>query len=55
MVGGAFFNSIVLATVTFMTEEKMLTGWGPERVAMYREYIRRTSPCIPWFKKAAAV
>ena len=50
MLIGTAFNSLILATVTFMTEERMLTRWAPRRAALYREYIRTTSPCIPWFK-----
>ena len=32
----------------------MLTRWSADRVALYKEYMRTTSPCIPWFPKAAA-
>ena len=52
MLMGTAFNSLVLATVTQMTETRMLTRWPPERVAAYKEYMRTTSPCIPWFKAA---
>ena len=52
---GTAFNSLILATVTFMTEERMLTRWSKERVELYREYIRTTSPCIPWFPRASKV
>lgn len=51
---GTAFNSLILATVTIMTEERMLTRWSADRVALYKEYMRTTSPCIPWFPKAAA-
>jgi len=34
-----------------MTESKMLREWNPERVAIYKEYQRCTSACIPWFSK----
>jgi steroid 5-alpha reductase family enzyme len=49
---GTAFNSLILATVTVMTEQRMLTRWAPERAALYREYMRTTSPCIPWFVRA---
>eukprot|EP00937_MAST-01D_sp_MAST-1D-sp2_P000366 g366.t1 len=49
MLGGALFNSIVLASVTVMTERRMLDGWEPARAEQYRGYMRRTSPCIPWW------
>ena len=51
---GTAFNSVILATVTVMTEQRMLTRWSKERAALYREYIATTSPCIPWFPRAAA-
>ena len=51
MLAGTAFNSLILAVVTLMTEERMLTGWTPPRAALYREYMRTTSPCIPWFPK----
>ena len=51
---GTAFNSIILATVTVMTEQRMLTRWSAERAALYREYIRTTSPCIPWPPKKPA-
>ena len=35
---GTLFNSIVLAIVTVMTENKMLKEWSPERVALYKDY-----------------
>jgi len=47
---GTFFNSIVLATVTVMTERRMLDNWGAARADAYRAYMRRTSACIPWFR-----
>jgi len=49
---GTAFNSLILATVTVMTETRMLTRWAPERAQLYREYMRTTSPCIPWFRRA---
>jgi steroid 5-alpha reductase family enzyme len=52
LVAGTAFNSVVLATVTLMTEERMLSRWTAKRAALYREYMRTTSPCIPWFKRA---
>lgn len=54
MVLGTAFNSLILATVTLMTEERMLRGWDARRAALYREYMRSTSVLIPWFKRAAA-
>lgn len=44
---GTLFNSIVLATVTVMTEQRMIRNWSEERVALYRAYQRTTSPLIP--------
>lgn len=49
---GTAFNSIVLASVTVMTEQRMLSRWPPERAALYREYMRSTSPCVPWFRRS---
>lgn len=49
MFAGTAFNSLILATVTFMTEAKMLKGWEPARAELYRAYIRTTSPLVPWF------
>jgi steroid 5-alpha reductase family enzyme len=43
---GTFFNSCVLAGVTFMTERRMLEV--PERRAAYAGYQRRTSVWLPW-------
>jgi steroid 5-alpha reductase family enzyme len=51
MLAGTAFNSLILATVTLMTEERMLTNWTPARANLYRDYMRTTSPCIPWFKR----
>lgn len=53
MLVGTAFNSLVLSTVTVMTENKMLTRWAPERAELYRQYIRTTSPLIPWFKRGS--
>ena len=53
MMGGTLFNSMVLATVTTMTERRMLDGWEPARAQQYRAYMRRTSPCVPWFVRAS--
>ena len=47
MLWGALFNSLVLASVTVMTETRMLKNWPPERVKLYRAYMRRTGPCVP--------
>jgi steroid 5-alpha reductase family enzyme len=43
---GTAFNSVVLATVTWMTERRMLDV--PERRAAYLAYRARTSVWIPW-------
>lgn len=48
MAAGTLVNSVVLAVVTIMTEQKMLRQWEPPRAALYREYIRTTSPLVPW-------
>ena len=50
---GTAFNSLVLASVTVMTEQRMLTRWPKERAALYREYVRTTSACVPWFVREA--
>lgn len=47
---GTFINSIVLGIVTYMTETKMLREWPPERADIYREYQKKTSVWIPWFR-----
>ncbi len=47
MAGGALFNSLVLASVTVMTERRMLENWPADRAALYREYMRTTSACVP--------
>ena len=49
MVGGTAFNSVILAVVTSMTEEKMLTNWPEARTKLYRDYQRTTSALIPFF------
>ena len=50
MIAGTAFNSVVLATVTVMTEQRMLKNWEASRADKYREYMRTTSVLIPWFK-----
>jgi len=50
MLAGTFFNSIILAVVTMMTEERMLKNWNKERAKRYREYQKVVSPCIPFFR-----
>jgi hypothetical protein len=47
MAGGALFNSLVLASVTVMTERRMLDNWPKARAALYGEYMRTTSACVP--------
>lgn len=49
-IAGTALNSVVLATVTVMTESKMLREWPEARAKMYRQYQKRTSACIPWFR-----
>jgi len=51
MGAGTLFNSLVLATVTVMTEQKMLSEWAPARAELYRGYIATTSPLIPWWPR----
>ena len=51
MLVGTAFNSVILAVVTVMTEERMLTNWAPARAKLYREYQRTTSPLFLWFPK----
>jgi steroid 5-alpha reductase family enzyme len=46
-LGGAAFNSVVLAAVTRMTEQRMLTCWPTARAALYRKYQQRTSVWLP--------
>merc|ERR1711865_1207610 len=44
VITGTAFNSLILAVVTGMTEQKMIQGWtDPQRIDMYRDYQRRTS------------
>jgi len=50
MLAGTLFNSIILAVVTTMTEERMLKNWSEERALRYREYQKVVSPCIPFFR-----
>jgi len=47
---GTLFNTIVLVSVTFMVEEKMLRK--EERRQVYMDYCRRTPMLVPWFTKA---
>ena len=46
---GTLFNSIVLAIVTKMTEDKMLREWPKSRALKFQKYQETTSACIPWF------
>ena len=46
VVVGTAINSAVLASVTVMTERRMLAV--PERAEAFRAYQRRTSVLIPW-------
>jgi hypothetical protein len=48
MVAGTFVNSLCLATVTLMVEQRMLEK--PERKQAFLEYQRTTSVLVPWFK-----
>ena len=45
---GAAFNSCVLASVTVMTEGKMLREWSSARRDLYREHQQSTSVWLPW-------
>lgn len=44
---GAAFNSLVLAQVTSMTEQRMLTRWPEQRAELYRQYQRATGVWLP--------
>jgi len=46
VVVGTALNSVVLATVTVMTERRMRAD--PARRAVYADYVRRTSVWLPW-------
>eukprot|EP00930_Biecheleria_cincta_P060299 TRINITY_DN45976_c0_g1_i1.p1 TRINITY_DN45976_c0_g1~~TRINITY_DN45976_c0_g1_i1.p1 ORF type:complete len:380 (-),score=31.30 TRINITY_DN45976_c0_g1_i1:43-1119(-) len=46
-VSGTLFNSLVLATVTVMTEQRMLNNWPEDRATLYRKYQQTTSPLFP--------
>lgn len=52
-IAGTAFNSLVLAIVTCMTEDKMLREWPEDRANLFREYQRTTSALIPWCPKEA--
>jgi len=52
VVVGTLLNSAVLASVTVMTERRMLAV--PEREAEYRAYRRRTSVWLPWPPRSAS-
>ncbi len=49
-VSGTVINSLTLATVTYMTEGKMMREWPAERIKLLKRYIKQTSPCVPWFR-----
>ena len=51
-LAGTIINSLTLATVTCMTEAKVLREWPEERAALFRKYQQSTSACIPWFPSA---
>ncbi|ELR17431.1 uncharacterized protein ACA1_061710 [Acanthamoeba castellanii str. Neff] len=51
MVAGTLINSLCLATVTLMVEQRMLER--PERKQAFLEYQRTTSVLVPWFKGSA--
>lgn len=48
MISGAFVNSLCLAAVTVMVEQRMLAQ--SHRIAAFRQYQKTTSVWIPWFK-----
>lgn len=50
MIAGAFVNSLCLAAVTKMVEDRMLAQ--SNRVAAFKLYQKTTSVWIPWFKFA---
>jgi len=52
VLAGTFLNSCVLASVTVMTERRMLDV--PERAPAYSEYRKRTSVWVPWPPRARA-
>ena len=52
MLVGTAFNTCVLLAVSLMTEERMLSRWLPARAALYREYMRVTSPIVLWPQRA---
>jgi steroid 5-alpha reductase family enzyme len=54
MLGGTFINSLCLATVTLMTEQKMLSEWTEERVKLYKLYQKNVSVLIPFPPKACS-
>jgi steroid 5-alpha reductase family enzyme len=49
VVVGTALNSVVLATVTVMTERRMLAV--PERRVAFEDYRRRTSVWVPWWPR----
>lgn len=50
---GPLVNSLCLAYVTVLVERRMLKK--DHRAEAYREYQRRTSVWIPWFKRTSGV
>lgn len=46
-VVGTIINSIVLAVVTVMTEQRMLQSWKGPRAALYKKYQKTTSMWVP--------
>ena len=48
---GTFINSVVLAIVIKMTEDKMLQEWPEYRANIFKKYQKSTSACIPWFRR----
>ena len=50
VIVGTAYNSIILATVTVMTERRMMAI--PERTEAFRAYRARTSVWIPWWNRS---
>ena len=46
-LAGTGFNTLVLAGVTVMTEQRMLKNWPSSRADLYRQYQRDTAVWIP--------
>lgn len=47
MLVGAAFNALIMVSVTFLTESRMVAR--AERAKAYRQYQQTTSVWVPWF------